>query len=117
MPESGEPMTTPTSTSPVTDEATPTVTDEATPAVTEELLSEQLTRTVTTPAVTVSVAGAAPAATEVVFEVREFSAFYGSFRAVRDIELDIPKHRITAFIGPSGCGKSTLLRCFNRMND
>ena len=39
------------------------------------------------------------------------------FRAIRDIDLDVPKNQITAFIGPSGCGKSTLLRCFNRMND
>ncbi len=54
---------------------------------------------------------------ENVFEVRDFSAYYGDFRAVRDIDLDIAKNRITAFIGPSGCGKSTLLRCFNRMND
>jgi phosphate transport system ATP-binding protein len=53
----------------------------------------------------------------IVFDVTDFSAFYGSFRAVRDIELRIPKNRITAFIGPSGCGKSTLLRCFNRLND
>jgi len=60
----------------------------------------------------------APAeAPESVFEVREFSAYYSSFRAIRDVELDIPRNRITAFIGPSGCGKSTLLRCFNRMND
>ncbi len=52
-----------------------------------------------------------------VFEVRDFSAYYSDFRAIRDIDLDIRKHQITAFIGPSGCGKSTLLRCFNRMND
>jgi phosphate transport system ATP-binding protein len=52
-----------------------------------------------------------------VFEVRGFSAYYGSFRAVRDIDLDVARNRITAIIGPSGCGKSTLLRCFNRMND
>ncbi|HZW00779.1 MAG TPA: hypothetical protein VFF55_04350, partial [Candidatus Deferrimicrobium sp.] len=42
---------------------------------------------------------------ENVFEVREFNAYYGSFRAVKDIDMDIPKNRITAFIGPSGCGK------------
>ncbi len=54
---------------------------------------------------------------EAVFEVRDFDAYYGAFRAVKDISMDIPKNRITAFIGPSGCGKSTLLRCFNRMND
>jgi len=56
-------------------------------------------------------------ATENVFEVSDFNAYYGDFRAVRDVTMDIPRNRITAFIGPSGCGKSTLLRCFNRMND
>jgi phosphate transport system ATP-binding protein len=66
-----------------------------------------------------SAAGAAaqPAVEPFVFEVRGFSAYYGDFRAIREIDLDIPKNQITAFIGPSGCGKSTLLRCFNRMND
>lgn len=48
---------------------------------------------------------------------RELSVFYGKFRAVKDISMDIPENRITALIGPSGCGKSTLLRSFNRMND
>ena len=72
---------------------------------------------------TLSVAGvtdraaARPKALANVFEVRDFSAYYGDFRAIRDIDLDIAQNRITAFIGPSGCGKSTLLRCFNRMND
>jgi phosphate transport system ATP-binding protein len=55
--------------------------------------------------------------TEVVFEAKDFNAFYGDFRAVKDINMAIPRNRITAFIGPSGCGKSTLLRTFNRMND
>ncbi|HEX9609845.1 MAG TPA: phosphate ABC transporter ATP-binding protein PstB [Candidatus Limnocylindria bacterium] len=54
---------------------------------------------------------------EVVFELDSLSCFYGSFRAVRDISLRVPKNKITAIIGPSGCGKSTLLRSFNRMND
>ncbi|MGQ0609048.1 MAG: phosphate ABC transporter ATP-binding protein PstB [Chloroflexota bacterium] len=54
---------------------------------------------------------------EVVFELDGLSCFYGSFRAVRDISLKIPKNQISAIIGPSGCGKSTLLRSFNRMND
>jgi phosphate transport system ATP-binding protein len=54
---------------------------------------------------------------EVVFELDELSCFYGSFRAVREISLRVPKNKITALIGPSGCGKSTLLRSFNRMND
>ena len=54
---------------------------------------------------------------EIVFRAREMSVYYGTFRAVRNVELDVRKSEITAFIGPSGCGKSTVLRCFNRMND
>ncbi len=53
----------------------------------------------------------------IVFEVRDLSAYYGDFRAVRDVSLDVRENEITAFIGPSGCGKTTVLRCFNRMND
>jgi phosphate transport system ATP-binding protein len=45
------------------------------------------------------------------------SIYYGNFRAVKDIGLNIPPRKITAIIGPSGCGKSTVLRAFNRMND
>ncbi|HET7167902.1 MAG TPA: phosphate ABC transporter ATP-binding protein PstB [Candidatus Limnocylindrales bacterium] len=45
------------------------------------------------------------------------SFYYGGFRAVKDISIDIETNRITALIGPSGCGKSTLLRTMNRMND
>jgi phosphate transport system ATP-binding protein len=45
------------------------------------------------------------------------SIFYSSFRAVKDVDLQIPREHITAIIGPSGCGKSTVLRAFNRMND
>ncbi len=43
--------------------------------------------------------------------------YYGSFRALTDVNIKIPARNVTAIIGPSGCGKSTLLRCFNRMND
>jgi phosphate transport system ATP-binding protein len=53
----------------------------------------------------------------VVFDVKNLSVYYGSFRAVRDVGLSIHNHEVTAFIGPSGCGKTTVLRCFNRMND
>jgi phosphate transport system ATP-binding protein len=56
-------------------------------------------------------------APDAVFELRQFGAWYGSFRAVRDVDLDIAERRITAIIGPSGTGKSTLLRALNRMND
>jgi phosphate transport system ATP-binding protein len=52
-----------------------------------------------------------------VFTTRDLAVYYGSFRAVRDVDLRIRRNEITAFIGPSGCGKSTVLRCFNRMND
>ena len=49
--------------------------------------------------------------------VRGLSFFYGSFQGLKDVTLEIPEQRVTAFIGPSGCGKSTLLRTFNRMYD
>src|SRR5436190_2957630 len=49
--------------------------------------------------------------------VRHLDFYYGGFQALKDISLDIPDRRVTAFIGPSGCGKSTLLRVFNRMYD
>ena len=50
-------------------------------------------------------------------EVENLSLFYGTKQALRDINMNIPRKKVTAFIGPSGCGKSTLLRCFNRLND
>jgi phosphate transport system ATP-binding protein len=56
-------------------------------------------------------------ASEPVFEVKDLSVYYGDFRALRDVTIDVQRNRITAIIGPSGCGKSTLIRCFNRMND
>ncbi|HUF82186.1 MAG TPA: phosphate ABC transporter ATP-binding protein PstB [Burkholderiales bacterium] len=51
------------------------------------------------------------------FDVRGLNLYYGQTQALKDIDLRIPRHRVTSFIGPSGCGKSTLIRCFNRMND
>jgi phosphate transport system ATP-binding protein len=56
-------------------------------------------------------------ASSAVLEARNVNIYYGSFLAVRDVCMGIPRNKITAFIGPSGCGKSTLLRCFNRLND
>jgi len=53
----------------------------------------------------------------IVFDVRDLDVYYGEFKAVRDVNLEIRQNEITAFIGPSGCGKSTVLRCFDRMND
>ena len=54
---------------------------------------------------------------ETILRLDSLNVFYGNFHAVSDVDLDIQKNRITAFIGPSGCGKSTVLRCINRMND
>jgi len=49
--------------------------------------------------------------------VENLSAFYGSFKAVTDVNIDLRPHTITALIGPSGCGKSTFIRCLNRMHE
>ncbi len=49
--------------------------------------------------------------------IHNMDLYYGSFHALKDVNLDIPEKQITAFIGPSGCGKSTLLKSLNRMND
>lgn len=52
-----------------------------------------------------------------VLTAENLDIYYGHFRAVRTVSMDIPRNSVTAFIGPSGCGKSTILRCFNRLND
>jgi phosphate transport system ATP-binding protein len=57
------------------------------------------------------------ATAETCLEVKNLSLYYSEKQALFDINLKIPKRKVTAFIGPSGCGKSTLLRCMNRMND
>ena len=49
--------------------------------------------------------------------IHNVNLFYGDFHALKNVNLDIPEKKITAFIGPSGCGKSTLLKSLNRMND
>ncbi|MDF2869512.1 MAG: phosphate transporter ATP-binding protein [Anaerocolumna sp.] len=54
---------------------------------------------------------------KVKFTVRDLDLFYGNFQALKKINMDIEKGKITAFIGPSGCGKSTFLKTLNRMND
>jgi len=48
-------------------------------------------------------------------EIRNLSFFYGTFKGLKDVNLNIAENKVTAFIGPSGCGKSTLLRTLNRM--
>lgn len=51
------------------------------------------------------------------FTIENLNLYYGNFQALKDVNLNIEKNQITAFIGPSGCGKSTLLKTLNRMND
>lgn len=52
-----------------------------------------------------------------IIEVKNLNLFYGTKQALNNVNLEIQKNAVTAFIGPSGCGKSTFLRCVNRMND
>ncbi|MFM6987586.1 MAG: phosphate ABC transporter ATP-binding protein PstB [Arenimonas sp.] len=55
------------------------------------------------------------AATQVKLAARDLAFYYGDFKAIKELSLDVPEHKVTALIGPSGCGKSTLLRIFNRI--
>jgi phosphate transport system ATP-binding protein len=50
-------------------------------------------------------------------KIENLSAFYGSFKAITDVSMDIKANKVTALIGPSGCGKSTFIRCLNRMHE
>ena len=84
---------------------TPTPTTTGSPTMTE------------IPVVESSAPGRDREANSVVFDIDDLDVYYGDFRAVRGVSLDIRENEITAFIGPSGCGKSTVLRCLNRMND
>lgn len=52
-----------------------------------------------------------------VFSVKNLDFYYGNFKALSNINIEIEPRKVTALIGPSGCGKSTFLRCLNRMND
>ena len=49
--------------------------------------------------------------------VKNFNFYYGNFQALKNINMEIKRNKVTALIGPSGCGKSTFLRSINRMND
>ena len=60
---------------------------------------------------------AAPAAAAVEIRIRDLCLHYGSSQALYNIDMDIERGKVTAYIGPSGCGKSTLIRCLNRLND
>jgi phosphate transport system ATP-binding protein len=52
-----------------------------------------------------------------ILEIKSLDVFYGDMHALKNIDMQIERNKVTAFIGPSGCGKSTFLRVFNRMND
>lgn len=54
---------------------------------------------------------------ETCIKVENLDLFYGQKQALHNVNMEMPRKRVTAYIGPSGCGKSTLLRCINRMND
>jgi phosphate transport system ATP-binding protein len=54
---------------------------------------------------------------ETCIKVENLNLFYGEKQALHNVNMEMPKKKVTAYIGPSGCGKSTLLRCINRMND
>ena len=68
------------------------------------------------PATTLDAMPDAPAHPTMI-EVENLDFYYAQACALHDVSIQIPAHKVTAFIGPSGCGKTTLLRCFNRMND
>jgi phosphate transport system ATP-binding protein len=80
-------------------------------------MSETLGETHPSPHLEVPLHEIADNSADTVFETHDLAVYYGSFRAVREVGLNVRKNEITAFIGPSGCGKTTVLRCFNRMND
>ena len=53
----------------------------------------------------------------IILQAKDLNLYYGDNHALKNINMEIPQHKITALIGPSGCGKSTFLRSINRMND
>jgi phosphate transport system ATP-binding protein len=93
------------------------------PSMTDTLTPETTIDDVVTlpPTVTASGAGsvdrAEGPAREVVFDLSGVEVYYSGFRAVTDVNLDVTRSEISAFIGPSGCGKTTVLRALNRMHD
>ncbi len=85
--------------------------------VTTRGMMPQATMTQSIPSPSATPGEGGPPPLDSVISIRKLSAWYGKFRALRDVDLEVARNRITALIGPSGCGKSTLLRTINRMND
>jgi phosphate transport system ATP-binding protein len=81
----------------------------------QEVVEQTMSTNLPRPETTVRAPRTTPGTT--VFDVRNVSIWYGTFKAVTDVSLEIYEHEVTAFIGSSGSGKSTVLRAFNRMND
>jgi phosphate transport system ATP-binding protein len=78
---------------------------------------QKVTSKLQVPETTATPAEAFGTPADTIFDAKNVSIYYGSFRAVTDVSLSIYPNEITAFIGPSGCGKTTVLRTLNRMND
>ncbi|HUJ45357.1 MAG TPA: phosphate ABC transporter ATP-binding protein PstB [Opitutaceae bacterium] len=87
------------------------------PVVTPAAVRAPVVPPIATGTVTERPAGAGVERSEVVFDVRQLSVFYGTNRAIADVTLQIHARSVTAVIGPSGCGKSTFLRTLNRMHE
>ena len=86
-----------------------------TPPVTDRTTNPGPTRRPEVPPPDGSADANVPTAT--VFRIADLNFFYGLYRAIRDVTIDVAGNQITAVIGPSGCGKSTFIRCLNRMNE
>jgi phosphate transport system ATP-binding protein len=97
--------------------AQPPAIDETPPAASAATLAEASPSMRALSIDTTARAPEAAPAQETVISLKGVSFYYGAFRAVKDIDIEVPAQHITALIGPSGCGKSTLLRTMNRMND
>jgi phosphate transport system ATP-binding protein len=93
------------------------------PSMTDTLAPESTIGDVVTlpPTFTASGAGTVDRAEgmprETVFDLSDVEVYYSGFRAVTNVNLDVTRNEISAFIGPSGCGKTTVLRALNRMHD
>ena len=84
-------------------------------------MQEPVARSSKRPAIQTAVRGGqggaavSPSELRAKLSIRNLNFYYGSFHAIKNVTMEIPERKVTAFIGPSGCGKSTLLRTFNRM--